>query len=100
MSLTIDVDLSPVFRSACPLSRFSVVLGELEPTVKHLLRRLCQEWGENMASLVFDGNGDSILPGLMVMVNDQTFTGNDLNHRDIPLHGGDKVSLLFFVSGG
>jgi sulfur carrier protein ThiS len=34
------------------------------------------------------------------MVNNRVFTGNALNKQVIPLQDRDKVSLLYFVSGG
>jgi len=100
MPLLIEVDLSPAFQSACSLSHFSVELVEEEITVKGLLRCLSGKWGEKMKSLLFEKDEDAVLSGLMVMVNDQTFTGTALNQQSVPLRDRDKVSLLYFVSGG
>jgi hypothetical protein len=100
MSLVVEVDLSPAFRPVCSLSHFSVDLPEEQATVKGLLNRLSAESGEKMRSLLFERESDAVLAGLMVMVNDRTFTGTALNQQDVPLHNRDKTSLLYFVSGG
>jgi len=100
MSLMIEVDLSPVFRSASSLSHLSLELAEEEATVKGLLHRLAGKCGQKMKFLLFEKGEEAVLSGLMVMVNDQTFTGTALNQQDVPLHDMDKVSLLYFVSGG
>jgi len=34
------------------------------------------------------------------MINNRTFTGSDLNRQEIRLAEGDKVSLLYYMSGG
>lgn len=77
-----------------------VDLGEREGTVKGLLQRLSEKYGERMRALLFEKGKDSILPGLMVLVNDRTYTGVALGQKSVPLVEGDKVSLLYFVSGG
>ncbi len=100
MSVSIQVELSPVFQTVRLPSRLCVDLEEGEATVKGLLERLSREWGEKIHSLLFEKGEDTILSGLMVMVNDRTFTGTALGQRVVPLHSGDKVNLLYFVSGG
>ena len=100
MPFMIEVDLSPAFQAACPLSHLAVELGEEEATVKRLLDCLAGKWGKKMKSLLFEQGEDAVLSGLMVMVNDQAFTGTALNQRKVPLRDRDKVSLLYFVSGG
>lgn len=100
MSVSIEVELSPVFQTVRLPSRLFVDLEEEEATVKGLLERLSQGWGEKVHTLLFEKGGDSILSGLMAMVNDRTFTGTALNQQTIYLHNGDKVSLLYFVPGG
>jgi len=100
MTLKIEVELSPVFQTALQSSNVIVELGEDEGTMKGLLSRLARESGGKIRSLLFEEGGDSILPGLMVMVNNRVFTGNALNKQVIPLQDRDKVSLLYFVSGG
>jgi hypothetical protein len=99
MSLKIEIDASPAFQPALP-SRFTVTMEEAEASVTGLLRRLAETPGERMRALLFEKGSASILSGLMVMVNDGTYTGTALNGREVPLHDGDKVSLLYFVSGG
>ena len=100
MKLKIDVEFSPAFEAACFSSHLSVELEEKEATVKGLLFRLLKEYGEGLKPLLFEKGEDSILSGLMVMVNDKAYTGTAVNQQVIPLHDNDKVSLLYFVSGG
>jgi hypothetical protein len=96
----VRVEYSSVFQSAGAPYESSCDLGDEESTVRGLLVRLFREYGEKMRSLLFEKGKDSIVPGLMVLVNDRTYTGVGLNQKDVPVVKGDKVSLLFFVSGG
>jgi len=98
--LKIEVELSPAFQIALRSSRVFIELAEDEGTVHGLLRRLSGEYGDKINSLLFEGGEHAILPGLMVMVNDRVFTGTALNQKVVRLQEGDKVSLLYFVSGG
>jgi sulfur carrier protein ThiS len=98
--LKIEVEFSPAFQIALQSSHLFIELGEDEGTVHGLLRRLSREYGDKIDSLLFEGGEHVILPGLMVMVNDRVFTGTALNQQVVPLQQGDKVSLLYFVSGG
>jgi len=82
------------------LPQLSIELKEGEATVQGLFLRLSQEYGETMRNLFFEKGKESVIPGLMVLVNDQIHTGVALNQKDVPLMEGDKVSLLYFVSGG
>jgi len=100
MTPQIEVDLSPAFQVALPSSHLLIELEESETTVKALLHRLLKEYGEKIKPLLFEKEGDAILSGLMVMVNDRTFTGTALNQQEVRLVDKDKVSLLYFVSGG
>ena len=43
---------------------------------------------------------DDIKSGLMVMVNEKIYTGTALNQQAVELRDNDKVSLLFYISGG
>ena len=100
MILKIEVELSPVFQTAIQSSHVFLELEEDEGTVKGLLRHLSTESGGKINSFLFEEGGDSILSGLMVMVNNRVFTGTALNEQMIRLRDKDKVSLLYFVSGG
>ena len=68
--------------------------------MKGLFERLLREHGEKIRPLLFAREEEEILSGLMVMINNRTFTGSDLNRREIRLAEGDKVSLLYYMSGG
>ncbi len=100
MSVSIEVELSPVFQTARLPSGLAVDLEEERATVRGLLDALSEEWGEKMDPLPFEKGGNCILSGLMVMVNDRMFTGTALNPQVGPLHSRDKVSLLYSISGG
>lgn len=100
MTLKIEVELSSVFQTAFQSSSILIELDEDEGTVKGLLSRLSHESGGKISSLLFEEGSDSVLPGLMVMVNNRVFTGPALNEQVIRLQDKDKVSLLYFVSGG
>ncbi len=100
MSVRIEVELGPAFQFACPFLHVTCELGENEATVEGLLRWLSKEYGEKMTPLLFEKGENSVLSGLMVMVNGRVLTGTALNQQEIELHDKDKVSLLYFVSGG
>jgi hypothetical protein len=98
--MRIEVHLSPVFRDRLTVSHLSVELGEKEGTVMVLLRRLCERFGEKITPLLFEPGTDAVLPGLMMMVNDQVYTGTTVNAEVIELCDKDRVNLLYFLSGG
>ena len=100
MSVKIEVEFSPAFQSFLSLKRQSLTLEEGRSTVKDLFDRLVQEHGGKIRRLLFDPKEDEILSGLMVMINNRTFTGNVLNQQEIRLGEGDRVNLLYFMSGG
>ena len=100
MNMKIEVDFSPPFQSRLSLERQTVILEEGQSTVKDLFAGLVREHGGKIRPRLFAGNEDEILSGLMVMVNNRTFTGSDLNRQEVWLADGDTVSLLYFISGG
>jgi len=100
MKVKIEVEFSPVFQSRLSLERQTLTLEEGRSTVKDLFDRLALEHGGKIRPLLFDPREDEILSGLMVMINDRIFTGNALNQEEIRLGEGDKVNLLYFMSGG
>lgn len=100
MACKVRVDFSSLFYSAGAPRENSCDLGDEESNVRGLLVRLSREYGGKMRDLLFQKGKGSILPGLMVLVNDRTYTGVALNQKEVPLSEGDKVSLLYFVSGG
>jgi len=98
--MKIEVEFSPAFQSRLSLERQILTLAEGRSTVKDLLDRLAQEHGGKIRPLLFGPEENEILSGLVVMVNDRTFTGNALNQKEIRLEEGDRVHLLYFMSGG
>ncbi len=100
MSVKVEVEFSPVFQSRLSLERQTLILEESQSTVKDLFDRLAKVHGGKIKPLLFTQKEDEILSGLMVMINNQIFTGSALNLKEIRLRDGDKVSLLYFISGG
>jgi hypothetical protein len=98
--MKIEIEFSPLFVSIARAQHLSIKLEGSEATVQGVLHHLSRAYGEKMRALLFEKGKDAILPGLMVLVNDQTYTGVALGQRSVPLVEGDKVSLLYFVSGG
>ena len=97
--MKIEVEFSPAFQSRLSLEREILTLEE-GSTVKDLLDRLAQEHGGKIRPLLFGPKENEILSGLVVMINDRTFTGNALNQKEIRLGEGARVNLLYFMSGG
>lgn len=100
MGVRVDVELSYVFRLFFPLSKFRMDIPGDAPDLRQLLDRLYRQSDGRVARLLFEEGGSTVLSGLMVMVNDRTYTGNEINRESIRLHEEDKVSLLYFISGG
>ena len=98
--MKVGLELSSAFEGACGVRHLALDLDEGEATVKSLLQSLCQTLGRKMRPLLFEEGKESILSGLMVVVNDRVFTGTGLNQAEVRLHDGDRVSLMYFVSGG
>ena len=98
--MKIEVEFSPPFQSRLSLERQTLLLEEDQSTIKDVFERVAAEHGEKIRPLLFDPKKGEILSGLMVMVNERTFTGNALNQQDVRLGNGDKVSLMYFISGG
>jgi len=99
MSLKVEVELSSAFQTRLSLERLTLSFEEDRPTLRRLLKRLVEEHGEKIRPLIFDKE-EEIIPGLMVMVNDQIFTPGALSKQELRLKEKDKVSLLYFMSGG
>jgi sulfur carrier protein ThiS len=95
----IRIELSSVFQAICPSLQLRMDLQDGRTTVTELLHRLVAMSGGKVRSLLFEYE-NVVSSGLMVMVNDQIYTGTALNQKDVPLVDGDKVCLLYFVSGG
>jgi sulfur carrier protein ThiS len=100
LDMKIEVEFSPPFQSRLSLERQTLILEESRSTVKDLFDRLAEEHGGKIRPLLFAQKEDEILSGLMVMINNQIYTGSALNQQEIRLEEGDKVSLLYFISGG
>lgn len=98
MNIQVEVELSPAFKARLGFEHLTMALEQGGATVKGLLAALAEKEGERIRPLLFEGEG--ILPGLMVMVNEKIFTAAAIEAKDVPLKEGDAVSLLYFLSGG
>ncbi len=98
--MKIEVEFSPAFQSRLSLEHQSVTLDQGRSTLKDLFDWLAREHGEKISPLLFEPHKDEILSGLMIMINGRTFTGNALNEKEVRLDEGDRVNLLYFMSGG
>jgi len=96
----IDVEFSAAFVPISGSQHVSIELEANEATVQGVLSRLSKKYGQRMTDLLFEKGQEDILSGLMVTVNGKAYTGTALNQQRVQLQGGDRVSLLYFVSGG
>lgn len=100
MAVRVEIDLSPAFHKAFPSRAFTLEIPDEKASLWNLLRHLGSKAGSEGERLLFRKGKEEILPGLMVMVNDRTFSGVELNGKDVLLRDGDRINLLYFVSGG
>ena len=100
MGIRLALNFSPAFHMVWPHWPSQLELESSGGTLRRLLRDLAECCDEKGRTLLYDPQNSSILSGLMVMVNDRVFTGTAINQQDVELHDRDKVSLLYFVSGG
>jgi molybdopterin converting factor small subunit len=67
-------------------------------TLKGFLDQLVDTWGDELASCLFEPDGQNILPHIMLMINGQNI--NFLNKLDTVLQDQDEVLILPPVAGG
>ncbi len=99
-AVTVRVVFSPVFRAVLQCGGREVALPEADASVRGLLLQLSTDSSGKIDKLVFEKGCQEVSPGLMVQVNDRTYTGNALNREPVWLADGDTVSLLYYISGG
>jgi hypothetical protein len=100
MGIRLALNFSPAFHMVWPRWPSQIELESSGGTLRRLLHDLAECCDEKGRTLLYDPQNSSILSGLMVMVNNRVFTGTAINQQDVELHDRDKVSLLYFVSGG
>ena len=100
ITITAKIIFSPVFRNILGRSQCTISLDENNCSLKDLLHRLSEETHGRIDSLLFGKENDRILSGLMVQVNDQRYTGNTMNQKQIVLRDDDTVHLMYYISGG
>ena len=99
-AVTIKVVFSPVFRAIFHCPEHDVVLPKKDASIRGLLFQLSTASAGKIDKLVFEKERALISTGLMVQVNDRTYTGNALNRQSVSLRDQDIVSLLYYISGG
>ena len=67
-------------------------------TLRNFLNQLVDAWGDELATKLFDTDGQTVLPYIMLMVNGQNI--NFLNRMDTVLQDQDEVLILPPVAGG
>jgi sulfur-carrier protein len=67
-------------------------------TIKRLLSRMSEMWGDGLSSHLFHPGTDRLLPHITLMVNGRSV--QFLSGMETALHDGDEVLLLPPVAGG
>ena len=98
--MAVKVIFSPVFRTQLHRPGCSMILEKEQMNMLALLQQLSRETGGQVDALLFEKNRDMVSAGLLVLVNDRTYTGTALNQQRVPLADNDVVSLLYYISGG
>ena len=99
-AVSVKVIFSPVFRTIFHCRERGIILAKKDASIHSLLSQLSDDSGGKIDKLVFENEREAISAGLMIQVNDRTYTGNALNQRTVSLRDQDVVSLLYFISGG
>jgi molybdopterin synthase sulfur carrier subunit len=77
--------------------RVSIDLPE-DATVRGLLARMLEMWGDKLSPHIFDPGNNLLFPYIRLMVNGQAMAF--LNGMETVLKDGDEVLLLFPAAGG
>ena len=67
-------------------------------TVRDLLTRMVERWGNELSPHLFEPQSDHLLPYLRIMVNGQTI--QFLNGMETVLKDGDELLLIPLAAGG
>jgi MoaD family protein len=95
--IRVKIRTSLDFKKIFGQGRFEVSTRE-GGTLRDFLNQLVDEWGDELASKLFDTSGQTVLPHIMLMVNGQNI--NFLNKMDTVLQNQDEVLILPPVAGG
>jgi MoaD family protein len=95
--IRVKIRTSLDFKKIFGQGRFEVTVTE-GITLRGFLNQLVNEWGDELASRLFEPDGKTVLPRIMLMVNGQNI--NFLNKLDTVLQDADEVLILPPVAGG
>jgi MoaD family protein len=96
-NIRIHIRTSLDFKKIFGQGRFNVFTGK-GSTLGNLLNELIQTYGKELASRLFEPDGATPKPHIMLMVNGRNI--NFLKRLDTTLYDGDEVLILPPVSGG
>ena len=99
VSITVTVRLGLLIRAKLPDHNLSVSLPAEHNSIKHLLKMVANQTGGKIDRFLFEKDA-RILSGLMVKINEEIYTGTEMNQKDIAIENGDIVDLLYYISGG
>ena len=95
--IRVKIRTSLDFKKIFGQGRFEVSASE-RLSLREFLNQLVDEWGTELASRLFDADGQTVLPHIMLMVDGQNI--NFLNRLDTVLQDEDEVLILPPVAGG
>ena len=95
--IRIKIRTSLDFKKIFGQGRFEVFTGD-GSTLRGFLNQLIETYGKGLALRLFEADGETLRPHIMLMVNGRNI--NFLNRMDTVLCEGDEVLILPPVSGG
>jgi MoaD family protein len=95
--IRVKIRTSLDFKRVFGKGRFEVNTRE-GSTLGEFFHQLVDTWGNELASRLYEPDGKTILPRVMLMVNGQNI--NFLNRLDTVLRDGDEILILPPVAGG
>ena len=85
------------FKEIFGQDRFEVSLAD-GSTVGNFLEEITNDWGDELASRLFEAGSSNLLPHIMLMVNGRSV--RLLDNLKTALQDGDEITILPPVGGG
>jgi len=85
------------FKEIFGRDRFEVLLAD-GSTIGDFLEEITKDWGDEMASRLFEPDRSKLLPHILLMVNGRSF--RLLNNMETVIQDGDEITILPPVGGG
>ena len=95
--IRVKIRTSLDFKKIFGRGRFEVPTRK-DITLEDFLNQLIHTWGDELAFRLYEPDGKTILPRVMLMVNGQNI--NFLNRLDTVLQDQDEILILPPVAGG